>query len=281
MTTERSGAEGLIRCPAVRGLVKTGQLAHENLETAAVEDLVHAFSGQPRNLKPDEPGSIGNIAGFFAIFNHGVPEHIFFRGMRNAIDGAKVAAGRPTARRFDLRLFESRGDHPGTVNFFKNDADGQFQSAQFEAEMQRVSDGTTLTIQGIAQLIIKANGGAWDKEGSTIDLAKSSGEWALMVCALRADPSTTDISVDHLRALYSQADTTQLHHGCSQASAHDWVKTTARIATAIAFEKGKDVAAIARGLHSAYGKINDGDGEKLCPCKRCNPAVYEQENPGS
>jgi hypothetical protein len=270
----RAGTEGLIRCPAVRGLVKTGTLKNENLETAAVEDLVHAFSCQPGNLRPDEPGSIGNVAGFFAIFNHGVPEHLFFRGIRNAIDGAKVAAGKPTARRFDLRLFQSRGDHPGTVNFFKNDADGEFQSAQFEEEMQRVSDGTTLTLQGIAKLIVKANGGAWDKEGDTLDLAKSSGEWALMVCALRADPSTTDIAVADLRALYSRADTTQLLRGCCQASAHDWVKTTARIATAIAAEKAEDVSPLARNLHSAYSKIDHGDGPKLCPCQQCNPAAY-------
>ena len=120
----RPPAEGLIRCPAVRSLVKTGALQHENLETASVEDLVHAISGQARNLRPDEPGSIGNVGGFFAIFNHGVPEHAILKGVHDAIDGAAVAAGKSTTRRFDLRLFESRGDHPGTVNFFKNDESG-------------------------------------------------------------------------------------------------------------------------------------------------------------
>ena len=273
---KRPPAEGLIRCPAVRALVKTGKLPHQNLETAAVEDLVHAISEQPRNLKPDEPGSLANVGGFFAIFNHGVPAHMFFNRFFDARDGAAVAAGASTPRRFDLRLFESRGDHPGTVNFFKNDPDGAFQPAQFEEEMARVSDGKTLTIQGIAQLILKANGGAWDAKGSIIDLAKSAGEWALMVCALRPNTSTTDISVADLRALFSQGETAQLLRGTSQASARDWVKVSAQIASAIAAAHPIKRLAIAANLHLAYRHMNRG-GEKLCPCRTCNPAAWPTE----
>jgi len=273
----RPPSEGLIRCPAVRSLVKTGAVHDQDLQSASVEELVHAVSGHAQNLGPDEPGSIGNVAGFFAIFNHGIPAHLLFNRLHDAWDGAKVAAGKNTQRRFDLRLFQSRGDHPGTVNFFKNDPEGEFQAAQFDHEMDELSEGGMLTMRGIAKLIIKANGGAWDERGNVIDLAKSSGEWALMVCALRGDNSATSIAVADLRALYSEADTRQLLDGCRNASARDWVKVTAQIATAIAAEKGAKLSAIARKLHSAYGWINHG-GETLCPCKRCSPEVYETEN---
>jgi len=271
---KRPPAEGLIRCPAVRALVKTGKLAHQNLETASVQDLVHAISAQARNLGPGEPGSLGNVGGFFAIFNHGVPAHVFFNRFFDGRDGAAVAAGASTPRRFDLRLFESRGDHPGTVNFFKNDPDGAFQSSQFDDETKSVSDGKTLTIDGIARLILKANTGAWDAEGSPIDLAKSAGEWALMVCALRPDPSTTDISVSDLRALYSQADTTPLLGGTSRATAREWVRVTAQIATAIAAADPSRALGIPIHLHFAYRRINQRGREKLCPCRRCNPGAW-------
>jgi hypothetical protein len=265
--------EGVIRCPAVRSLVKGGKLQHADLH-ASVQELVRIFSGQNRDLAPNEPGSLANVAGFFAIVNHGVPEHTFFNRIHDARDAATVAAGKSTTRRFDLRLFGSRGDHPGTVNFFKNDSAGEFQAGQFHDVMQRVSDGATLTIQGIARMIIMANDGAWDRKGSTLDLAKSSGEWALMVCALRADDATTDISVADLERMYREADSTQLLIGTSRASARDWVKVTSQIAATIAAEKHESVFIIAGQLHFAYGDINHESGEKLCPCITCNPAVW-------
>lgn len=283
---ELKPGEGVIRCPAVRSLVKSGELRHEGMETAAVQELVRIFSGQPRDLGPTEPGSLANVAGFFAILNHGVPEHAddghgligrfhhLVQKGRDAADAAAVAAGKSTNRLFDLRLFGSAGDHPGTVNFFKNDSGGEFQAEQFASVMTQVSDGKTLTIQGIAKMIIRANAGTWDREGSTLDLAKSAGEWALMVCALRADETTTDISVADLERMYSQADPTQLLLGTRRASARDWVKVTAQTAAAIAAEKRQSTFAVASALHSVFESINTGSGQKLCPCKSCNPEVW-------
>lgn len=277
--------EGVIRCPAVRSLIKDGKLNHDELKTAAVQELVRVLSGQDRNLAPNEAGSLANVAGFFAILNHGVPEsgggtgsgflesiRGLFQKNRNAVDAAAVGAGKGTSRRFDLRLFESPGDHPGTVNFFKNDSAGEFQPAQFAAVMAQVSDGRTLTIDGIAKMIIMANEGRWDKQGSTLDLAKSSGEWALMVCALRADRETTDISVADLEHLYSQADPTRLLVGTRRATAHDWIKVTSQIAAAIAVQKD---SAIAMRLHEAFGDINGGSSEKLCPCRICHSELWK------
>ena len=285
---ELKPGEGVIRCPAVRSLVKSGKLHHEGLQTAAVQELVRVFSGQDRDLAPNEPGSLANVAGFFAILNHGVPEHpeggghglkdrilALVRKAPDLVDAAAVASGKSTSRLFDLRLFGSKGDHPGTVNFFKNDSSGEFQAEQFASVMARVSDGVTLTIQGIARMIIIANAGAWDREGSTLDLAKSAGEWALMVCALRADGTTTDIPVAGLERMYSQADPSQLLTGTRRASARDWVKMTAQITAAIAAEKGQAIITVAGALHSVFESINTGNGQKLCPCRSCNPEVWK------
>jgi len=284
---ELQPGEGVIRCPAVRSLVKGGKLQHEGLQTAAVQELVRVFSGQDRDLAPTEPGSLANVAGFFAILNHGVPEHAvgdghglkerflaFVQKGPDVADAAAVAAGKSTSRLFDLRLLGSKGDHPGTVNFFKNDSGGEFQAEQFTSVMTQVSDGRVLTIQGIAKMIIMANAGAWDRVGSTVDLAKSAGEWALMVCALRADETTTDIAVADLERMYSQADSTQLLIGTRRASAQHWVKVTAQIAAAIAAEKRQSLITVASALHSVFESINSGNGEKLCPCKSCNAEVW-------
>jgi hypothetical protein len=51
---------------------RRGKLSHQNLETASVQELVRVFSGQDRDLAPHEPGSLANVAGFFAILNHGL-----------------------------------------------------------------------------------------------------------------------------------------------------------------------------------------------------------------
>jgi hypothetical protein len=156
--------EGVIRCPAVRSLIKDGELKHEDLQTAAVQDLVRAFSGQDRDLAPNEPGSLANVAGFFAIVNHGMPDgpedqgqgfvdslRSFFHKGEALREAAKVADGKSSSRRFDLRLLGSKGDHPGTVNFFKNDESGEFQTGQFNSAMAEFSDGQTLTVQGHCQ----------------------------------------------------------------------------------------------------------------------------------
>jgi hypothetical protein len=272
--------EGVIRCPAVRSLIKEGKLKHEDLQTAAVQDLVRTLSGQPRDLAPFEAGSLGNVGGFFAIFNHGVPQQaigerrgigarirgLFQRG-RNAVDGTAVQLGKSTTRRFNLRFLGSDGDHPGTVDFFSDDERGEFQREHFVSVMTAVSDGATLTIEGIARMILMAN--ARDSKASALDLAKSSGEWALMVCALRADASTTDISIADLERMFSRADSTQLLKGTQRATALEWIKVTAQIATAIAREK---VSAITE-LHSAFKQFNAG-GQQLCPCATCNPEVW-------
>lgn len=277
--------EGVIRCPAVRSLIKSGKLKHESLQTAAVQDLVRAFSGQDRNLKPDEPGSLANVAGFFAIVNHGLPEaagnkdHGFLDRVRDVLEkapgaagAAGVAAGKSTDRRFRLQFFGSAGDHPGTVNFFKADESGEFQAEQFKSAMAEFSDGQTLTIRGIARMIIKANEA--DPKASSIDLAKSAGEWALMVCVLRPDATTTGIPVAGLERMYSQADPTQLLIGSKRATALEWVKVTAQITAAIAAEKGLAARiTLAEKLHDAFGRFNDS-GEKICPCMTCNAGIW-------
>jgi hypothetical protein len=277
--------EGVIRCPAVRSLIKDGKLQHEELQSASVQELVKVFSGQDRNLAPSEPGSLANVAGFFAIVNHGVPEdaenkghglmdhlHDLFEKGGDLGDAAKVAGGKSTNRRFNLRFLGSNGDHPGTVDFFKDDESGEFQAEKFRLTMAEVSDGQTLTIQGIARMIIKANGS--DPKASALDLAKSSGEWALMVCVLRADGTSTDIPVADLERMYSQADPTQLLIGSRRATATEWVKVTAQITAAIATEKGHARMSLAAELHHAFGRFNTGNDAKICPCMTCNPHIW-------
>jgi hypothetical protein len=275
--------EGVIRCPAVRSLVKHGDLKHEKLETAGVQELVRALSGQERDLEPTEPGSLANVAGFFAILNHGVPNGEvrgrgplgLFRNLkqqaRDVADAAAVAAGHPTTRVFDLELFKSDGDHLGTVNFYKKDEAGEFQVEQFLTIIPQVSDGKVLTIGSLAKLIVMANDGAWDKQGSVVDLAKSAGEWALMVCALRENDQTTDISVADVEQMYSQADPSRLLIGTRRATAVEWVKVTAQISAAVAAEKSDAVLGVATALHSIFEGINARARQKLCPCRPCNP----------
>jgi hypothetical protein len=278
--------EGVIRCPAVRSLIKNGKLKHEEhdgLQTAAVQELVRAFSGQPRDLAPNEPGSLANVAGFFAIVNHGIEDGAEEQGhglidsvvslLHKGGDAAKVAGGKSTTRRFDLRFLGSKGDHPGTVNFFTDDERGEFQPEKFTSAMAKFSKGGTLTIQGVARMIIEANGA--DPKASALDLAKSAGEWALMVCVLRAGEATTDIPTAALERMYSQADPTQLLIGSGRATALEWVKVTAQITAAIAEEKGRVARmTLAEKLHQAFGRFNDVSNEKICPCMTCNPAIW-------
>jgi hypothetical protein len=138
--------------------------------------------------------------------------------------------------------------------------------------MAEVSDGQTLTIHGIARMIIKAN--ASDKNASPLDLAKSSGEWALMVCVLRPDATATDIPIANLERMYSQADPTQLLIGSGRATALEWVKVTAQITAAIAAEKHRPSITIAEDLHRAFGRFKAEGGEKICPCMKCNPGIW-------
>ena len=140
--------------------------------------------------------------------------------------------------------------------------------------MAEFSDGTTLTIHGIARMIIKAN--AADSNASPLDLGKSAGEWALMVCVLRADGTTTDIQVADLERMYSQADPAQLLIGSRRATALEWMKVTAQISAAIATEKGGVARiTIAEKLHHAFGRFNAGSGEKICPCMTCSPGIWK------
>ncbi len=287
---ELSPGEAPIRCPAIRTLVREGKLPHMDLKEAAVQELVHVLSGQQKTLKPSAPGSLANVAGYFAIFNHGLPHHKedaprglggflhrvadWIRKPFTTTDAAAVAAGRRTDRRFNLHLHGSPGEHPGTVNFFHKDS-GEFLPDQFRTVMSQVSDGKTLTIDGIARMIIRANNGEWDVPGSTLDLAKSAGEWALMVCALRKSPSTTDIAIDDVERLYRAVDSTQLLMGSHSATAQDWVRVTAQITAAIARIKESPLVAIANKLHEAYEHINSRLTHKLCPCMTCNWKVWK------
>lgn len=257
-------SEGVIRCPAIRSLIQDGSLKHQNLQTASVADLMEALSSRPERLRPHEPGSLANIAGFFAIFNHRVP--------RDGHAAAAVLAGGAPAGTFDLRLFGSAGDHPGTVDFFSNDEHGRFQAEHFASVMREVAGGDTLTIQGIARMIIAAN--ARDPKASTLDLVKSAGEWALMVCALRTDGSTTDISVADLRRMYEERDSRKLTTGSAVATALDWIAVTIQITAAIAKEKGQRIK-LARRLHSAFKDLGT-----LCPCVTCNARLWKVLIPG-
>jgi hypothetical protein len=109
--------------------------------------------------------------------------------------------------------------------------------------------------------IIQANGA--DPDATPLDLGKSAGEWALMVCAL-GDP----ISVNELRAMYRDGNFARLLQGTGLATARQWVAMTIRISKAIAVE-GLEMT-----IHSAFGDdFNDGD-DKLCPCGGCNPEAW-------
>jgi hypothetical protein len=147
--------------------------------------------------------------------------------------------------------------------------------------MADVSNGDTLTLQGIAKMIIMANDGAWDSKGSVLDIAKSAGEWALMVCVLRANQATTDISVADLDRMYSQADSTQVLAGSRRATAFAWVRVTAQITAAIAAEKGQSKLTVAGALHAVFGGINAEGSEALCPCMTCNPRIWVGITAGS
>ena len=275
-----SPGEAPILCPAIRSLVREGKLEHQELKIAAVQELVHVLSGQPRTLPPNEPGSLANVAGYFAIFNHSLPHHEPKpRGLRNRIrswfrkplettDAAQVAAGGRTDRKFSLHMLGSRGEHPGTVNFFHKKT-GEFQPEQFRTVMNEVSDGETLTIDGIARMIVRANDGEWDVPGTSLDLAKSAGEWALLVCVLRKDPSSTDMPIAEIEQLYRDADSTRLLAGSRSATAEEWVRVTAQIAAAIARLRNRKVR-----LHKVFRHINGPNGVRLCPCITCNPAMW-------
>lgn len=263
---------GELRCPAIRSLVTGDQLRHVEF-LAQVHDVVRVLSGaQDRELSSDEPGSIANVAGFFAIHNHSVNGNQSGGSLRKRlrrlrerigelVDAASVLDGKDTDRKFNLRFFRSPGDHPGTVDFFTNDAAGVFDPAHFESTMAQFAVDDRLTIDGVARMILQANGA--DPNATTLDLGKSAGEWALMVCALE-DP----ISVNELRAMYRDGNFERLLQGTRVATARQWLGMTIRISKAIAGVK------LARLLHSAFGDDFNDDDDKLCPCIGCNPKAW-------
>ena len=274
-------SEGVIRCPAIRSLVTNDQLTHSDL-VAKVEDVVRVLSGgKDRELSWNEPGSLANVAGFFAIHNHsiGTPKGGSLRQRLRGLlaklsridDAVSVSKGNETDRDFSLCFFQSDGDHPGTVDFFKDDAGGTFDETHFDRTMARFAPGGRLAIDGIAAMIIQANGA--DPEATEVDLGKSAGEWALMVSALGPE-----IVVSELKAMY-QGDSTKLLAGTAVATASAWLATTIRISEAIAAQTDRTtIAKLARKLHEAFGDdFNDGD-EKLCPCKDCNRQQWVAED---
>jgi len=93
-------------------------------------------------------------------------------------------------------------------------------------------------------------------------------------CALRANPSTTDISVADLERMYSRADSMKLLLGSKKATALDWVKVTAQITAAIAAEKTRALT-LSGFLHSVFDPFNGFSSAKLCPCMTCNPGVWK------
>ena len=266
--------EGVIRCPAIRSLVDNDQLAHRDL-VAKVEDVVRVLSGgEESHLSANDPGSLANVAGFFAIHNHslGTPEGGGLRGrlrrLREKLSGigaaASVAAGNETDRVFSLRFFQSKGDHLGTVDFFTKDANGEFDETHFDTTMARFAPDGRLTIDGIAAMIIQANGA--DSKATEVDLGKSAGEWALMVCAIGPE-----IVVSELKAMY-RGDSRKLLAGTAVATALQWLAMTIRIAKTIAAQKARTtVSELAVKLHAAFGDDFNEDDEKLCPCIGCNP----------
>ena len=263
---------GELRCPAIRSLVAGEQLRHVGF-LAHVHDVIQVLSGgQDRELSSEEPGSIANVAGFFAIHNHSVNGirgdgslrrrlQLLREKIGELLDAGGVFVGKDTDRRFDLRFFKSRGDHAGTVDFFTDDTAGEFDATHFEDTMAQFAVDGRLTIDGIARMIIQANGA--DPNATTLDLGKSAGEWALMVCAL-GDP----ISVNELRAMYRDGNFQRLLQGTALATAKQWVAMTIRISKAIAG------ANLETPLHAAFGDdFNDGD-DKLCPCIGCNLVLW-------
>lgn len=263
---------GELRCPAIRSLVTGNQLQHVEF-LAQVHDVVRVLSGgQGRELASDEPGSIANVAGFFAVHNHSVTGNEGGGSLRRRlgllrekigklVDAGSVLAGKETEHMFNLRFFKSAGDHPGTVDFFTNDTSGVFDPTRFENTMKRFAVEERLTIDGIAQMIIQANGA--DPNATALDLGKSAGEWALMVCAL-GDP----ISVNELRTMYRDGNFERLLQGTRLATARQWVAMTIRISKAIAGESLK------RKLHFAFGDDFNDDDDNLCPCVGCNPEAW-------
>ncbi|HEX7828879.1 MAG TPA: hypothetical protein VF787_04460, partial [Thermoanaerobaculia bacterium] len=170
-------------------------------------------------------------------------------------------------REFSLAFFKSDGDHHGTVDFFTNDANGEFDAAHFDATMARFAPNGRLAIDGIASMIIEANNA--DPKASDLDLVKSAGEWALMVCALG-----TEIDVAELRAMY-QGDSSRLLAGTAVATARQWVAMTARITKTIAEQKAHTTTTeLAMRLHSAFGDDFNEEGDHLCPCIGCSHALW-------
>ena len=271
--------EGVIRCPAIRSLVTKNQIGHSDL-VAHVADVVRVLSGSKnRELSANEPGSLANVAGFFAIHNHsiGTPKGGSLRQrLRHLLEklseigaAGSVAAGNETDRVFSLRFFQSKGDHPGTVDFFTNDANGTFNETHFDETMAQFAPGGRLTIDGIAAMIIRANGA--DPKATELDLVKSAGEWALMVCAIGPE-----IVVSELKAMY-QGDPSKLLVGTAVATALEWLAMTIRISKAIVAQTERTtVPDLARKLHEAFGDDFNEDDETLCPCIGCNPQRWVQ-----
>lgn len=265
--------EGVIRCPAIRSLVTNNQLTHTDL-VAKVEDVVRVLSGgRDKELSFGDPGSLANVAGFFAIHNHsiGAQEGSSLRQrLRNLLERvsglAKAASGSETDRQFNLNFVGSKGDHPGSVDFFRSE-NGTFDEQHFDTTMARFAPTGRLTLDGIAAMIIESN--TADTKATERDLGKSAGEWALMVCAIGPE-----IVVSELKAMY-QGDSSKLLAGTSVATDVQWLAMTIRITKTIGARKAlTSLSELAMTLHSVFGDdFNDGDA-KLCPCIGCNPQQW-------
>ena len=150
-------------CPFMRTLlVNHPERYNDTDRTMSLEQLV-GFVREQR--APEGGGSMEKVFAFFATTNH----RPFMLWLKNLLGRADL---------FSTDFPGSRGDHPGSSGIYR-ESDGTFDPTAFERVVAHSGDGTTMTQKNVAAAIIESNGREANP-GTSLDLAKSAGEFALL-----------------------------------------------------------------------------------------------------
>ena len=209
--TEFSRADLAVTCPFMRTLVVTRPDLYDDSGRTMSRDVLLGFVRAQRS--PEERGDLEDVFEFFARVN----QTPFTRWVRNVMSRSDL---------FSTDFPGSKGDHSGSTGIYR-ERDGTFDETAFRRVINHSSDGTTMTRQDMASAIIEANGRE-ELRGSTLDLAKSAGEFALLFNLLGPDDGAMRISDMRMLCDKNQWPPDALRN-LGTATRHQWNTTTREI----------------------------------------------------
>lgn len=223
-------------CPFMRTLFVNNPASYDEASRTMSRQTLEQFVRGQR--QEGEDGSLERVLSFFARVNQTPLKMKFtnFLGRRDL---------------FSTEFPGSRGDHPGSTDIYSR-ADRAFDEAAFGRVIAHSSDGTTMSHRDMAAAIIEANDSD-SNPGSSLDLEKSAGEFALLFNLLAGKEDRMHIA--DMRTLFERNEwPAGSLRNLGRATRGDWVSATKRITHEIVRmkfdrdDKGRGKAQVMRDL---------------------------------